>query len=339
MNDARTPGLGDIFEWRGTARSAEPAQAKQKEQWEWRGNSRPSVGHPTDRKPRVDWAARHRELDASIGSRFGDLVVESRASRPDGASDRKLRVFVRCDCGAAIVVRFQSLTSGNRKTCGTSQHRDRDRLARGTSMIGERFGLLVVSSALAEGGEGNNKTQVMVKCECGAERRARVSDLRGGSILSCGGPAHRAIKPQAKRWEVHGSFMTYAVEAVGTKMIKIGRARDIHERMLDIQSMCPVPLRVIATCDEDIERRMHDACDTDRAHGEWFKYSDRVKAALLEHMQPASMDVALARPGCPLGGKHKCKVCGDLGHHAKTCRKQFTPPSPAATPVETAAPH
>ena len=292
------------------------------------------------RAPRVDWVARHKELDDSIGKKFGELTVVARAAIPSDAheDDRKLRVFTRCDCGAEKVVRFQCLTNGNTTTCGTSQHRDRDRLARGVSILGERFGLLVVSSALADC-DDKHRTQVMVRCDCGVERRANISDLRGGGVRTCGGEAHVAIKQQAKRWEVHGAFMTYVVEAVGTGMVKIGRARDMHERMLDIQSMCPVPLRVIATCDEDIERRMHDACDADRAHGEWFKHSERVKATLLEHMQPASIDISLGRPARARAGKHKCKVCGDLGHHAKTCRKQFTtPPSPTATPERTDRP-
>ena len=293
------------------------------------------------RGPRVDWAARHKEIDDSIGKKFGELTIVSRAERPADApeGDRKLRVFTRCDCGAEKVVRFHSLMSGNTTTCGTSQHRDRDRLAKGTAIMGQRFGLLVVTSALAESSGKDRHTEVMVSCDCGGTRRAKVTDLVGGSVVTCGGEAHITIKPQAKRWEIHGKYMTYAVEAIGTGMVKIGRARDLSERMLDVQAMCPVPLRVIATKDEDIERSMHDRLDADRAHGEWFNHTDRVKAALLEHMQPVAIDIALGRPGRAKAGKHKCKVCGDLGHHAKTCRKQFaTPPAPTATPERTDRP-
>jgi hypothetical protein len=191
-----------------------------------------------NRKIRADMLAKHQEVDASIGKRFGELVVTRRDPRTD--QQRKLRVFVRCDCGAEKSIPYRSLATGNSTTCGTAMHRDRDRLARGEGMVGQRYGLLTVVLALAEGDSG--RTQVLVRCDCGVERRAIVSDLAGGGLQSCGGDAHRTLKPQSKRWTVAGKYTTYAVEAVGTGMVKIGRARDVEERIRDLQTACPVEL-------------------------------------------------------------------------------------------------
>jgi hypothetical protein len=86
--------------------------------------------------------------------------------------------------------------------------------------------------------------------------------------------------------------------------------------------------RVFASCDEDIERSLHAELEAERAHGEWFRDSDRLRAVVLERMTPASLSVIETLTNNNGHRKqHRCKACGDLGHHAKTCGRLFRPPS------------
>ncbi len=50
----------------------------------------------------------------SIGSRYGKLVVTS----VEGYDGKARLVCARCDCGSSVTVRFESLRSGNTKSCG-----------------------------------------------------------------------------------------------------------------------------------------------------------------------------------------------------------------------------
>lgn len=214
-----------------------------------------------------------------------------------------------------------------------------------SEMIGKQFGKLTVIGQSEF--RSNGHSHVQVKCTCGAERPARVRGLLDGQINSCGGEAHRAIaRVQAvwtqdevsdlvaaasksamdsvRRWKRPTmSYKTYAMVGIGfDHMVKIGRANDLEERVCDLQMGSPVPLVIIAMVDGDIERKMHKILDAHRAHGEWFRRTPEVDEAIGAMLQPVRIE-ALAlmnnRAGKPIGSKCRCKLCGELGHFAKTC--------------------
>ena len=212
--------------------------------------------------------------------------------------------------------------------CNRASHWDRGIIAKGEELIGQRFGVLTVIAATADRSVtpgGSRAAQVLTRCDCGAERFARITDLNGGSVRSCGGDVHKTIPAQAKRWEVRGKRGTYAIKAVGTDLVKIGAARDFKARMWKMQPFCPVELRMVASSESDIEKRLHVLLKPHRAHGEWFHANEKVMSVIADLMTPANLSVfeeaQTARAGSKEGSKHRCKRCGDLGHHAKTCAR------------------
>lgn len=121
--------------------------------------------------------------------------------------------------------------------------------------------------------------------------------------------------------------VTYAIEAVGTGLVKIGAAADLQERLFKLQYPCPVELVVIAKAVGNIERRLHAELTEYRAHGEWFRKTEQVMAAIADNMEPEALSVlstiGVGSRGKTRGKKHTCKRCGDLGHHARTCAAQL----------------
>lgn len=70
----------------------------------------------------------------------------------------------------------------------------------------------------------------------------------------------------------------YLVKAVGTNRCKIGRARDVNKRFIDLKTQSPFPLKLIASfyVDDtvDQEKRLHKVASAFRVHGEWFELPD-----------------------------------------------------------------
>lgn len=82
--------------------------------------------------------------------------------------------------------------------------------------------------------------------------------------------------------EVHG--FVYFIQGCDGGAIKIGFSRrDVFTRMWQIQTMCPVELKLLASVPARnvYERYLHRQFKTDRLHGEWFNPSKR----LLDHIE------------------------------------------------------
>jgi hypothetical protein len=75
----------------------------------------------------------------------------------------------------------------------------------------------------------------------------------------------------------------YVAEALGTGMIKIGKADDIPSRLKELQTGCPVGLRLLYSWQGGYreERAIHFRFQDARFHGEWF-FLDRIAADLAE---------------------------------------------------------
>lgn len=83
----------------------------------------------------------------------------------------------------------------------------------------------------------------------------------------------------------------YFAEATGLRRVKIGfSARDPIGRVMGQQTSCPGKLRLlcIIRVDGHIESMLHDVFRQERVHGEWFKFSKRIKA-LIEVLRPVDL--------------------------------------------------
>lgn len=68
-----------------------------------------------------------------------------------------------------------------------------------------------------------------------------------------------------------GSYI-YFIQAKSGGLVKIGFAKDPATRLRDMQSGCPIPLAILATCrgGQMHEGSVHYRFRAHRAHGEWF---------------------------------------------------------------------
>jgi hypothetical protein len=82
--------------------------------------------------------------------------------------------------------------------------------------------------------------------------------------------------------------MIYAIRAVGTEYVKIGytTGNTLGRRLEGLQTACPYPLEVLATCpgDHKAERSIHLRLFSAKAHhrGEWFRDCEAVRKIIEE---------------------------------------------------------
>lgn len=81
------------------------------------------------------------------------------------------------------------------------------------------------------------------------------------------------------------TIYTYAISADGTGMIKIGKSADVDARVRQLQTACPVALRVVAVWTGDIERQLHERFSSERRHGEWFALTEEAIALVANDPQ------------------------------------------------------
>ena len=113
------------------------------------------------------------------GQRFGNLVVVSRAARPDDLVSNGAYWLCKCDCGKEKIIMGKSLRQGKTKSCGCHLYQIED-------ITGQRFGkLTVVAQDKPRSGEGNG-TYWHCVCDCGQHKSVQKSNLLGGNVKSCG---------------------------------------------------------------------------------------------------------------------------------------------------------
>lgn len=67
---------------------------------------------------------------------------------------------------------------------------------------------------------------------------------------------------------------TYFVRNPLTKLVKIGKSRDVRGRIKALQTAAGTSLEVIAVIEADVEATLHNRFSGLRVHGEWFKDKD-----------------------------------------------------------------
>ena len=73
------------------------------------------------------------------------------------------------------------------------------------------------------------------------------------------------------------SGSVYLIQLIGTDCFKIGSSKNPEARLKQIQSKCPIPLKIIYQWYGDdyryFEKLLHDTFRANRIKGEWFKLS------------------------------------------------------------------
>lgn len=98
---------------------------------------------------------------------------------------------------------------------------------------------------------------------------------RDGSLRLTGPNADKDwLLDKRKNWQ------TYAIEAIGQSAIKIGKTTDIDRRFDELQVASPHELRVVVVLEGDRESELHNRFQCYRIGGEWFRYSDEIRAVI-----------------------------------------------------------
>jgi hypothetical protein len=63
---------------------------------------------------------------------------------------------------------------------------------------------------------------------------------------------------------------TYIIQGEQTRLLKVGRSKEVYQRLYDMQVGSPDKLHLLLTIAGDFEQKIHQACDPYRSHGEWF---------------------------------------------------------------------
>lgn len=146
------------------------------------------------------------------GQRFGKLVVIQFDHKKNYDKFWKCQ----CDCGNIKIVRQAHLKSGHSKSCGCNKLSLDD-------LSGRQFGYLTVmhrANDYVMQSNGKHYAQWHCKCECGNETNVLVSNLKSGSITSCGCKRFTDLSGQQfGEWTVIRQVDSY-VNPAGRKMVR-----------------------------------------------------------------------------------------------------------------------
>ncbi|MEU0391027.1 GIY-YIG nuclease family protein [Streptomyces chartreusis] len=95
----------------------------------------------------------------------------------------------------------------------------------------------------------------------------------------------------------------YVIAGHGTSLVKIGRSRNVQQRLSTLQSMSPLPLRLVCTFSggPELEAALHRYFEAQRTHGEWFDLPSADPAAVV------SAAVASVSPAASKGKRRPSK--------------------------------
>jgi hypothetical protein len=126
-----------------------------------------------------------------VGERFGKLTVRSY----EGADKFRNSTWkCECDCGREIVAYGTLLTRGKIVSCGqcdskrAKNPKPTEEELIDTSMVGKRYGRLVVNEVYLKlvSEKVGRKMYAKCKCDCGNDFEVLATSLKNGKTLSCG---------------------------------------------------------------------------------------------------------------------------------------------------------
>jgi len=116
------------------------------------------------------------------GQRFGKLTVLGRVHKTAG--NKRTKFLCVCDCGNHSEVLSQNLTSGKTNSCGCLAPLPEE------AYLNKTFNALTVVSRVESKG---NSVMLLCMCACGKTSTVSFSNLKSGSVKSCGCGIHRAL--------------------------------------------------------------------------------------------------------------------------------------------------
>jgi len=78
---------------------------------------------------------------------------------------------------------------------------------------------------------------------------------------------------------------TYFIQAGTDGPVKIGVAKDVEQRIKELQTGCPDDLRLIGRIQGNFESELHQRFSQFRVRGEWFNSDIRLLAFIVEHAE------------------------------------------------------
>jgi hypothetical protein len=76
--------------------------------------------------------------------------------------------------------------------------------------------------------------------------------------------------------------LIYAIRAIGTEFVKIGKANSVGKRLAEIQTHCPHDLELLAApvWEDRMERVIHAHLRAHNERGEWFRLTPEVQQVI-----------------------------------------------------------
>ena len=126
------------------------------------------------------------------GQKFGKLTVLKKDDRSLARKGTSGLWLCRCDCGNTKVAYGSTLKNGKLKSCG--------RCSRVKDLRGQRYGrLVVIAPADPLIANGRKYSRWLCQCDCGNTTVVIGSNLRAGTVNSCGCLAEEAHKKQSRK--------------------------------------------------------------------------------------------------------------------------------------------
>lgn len=106
------------------------------------------------------------------------------------------------------------------------------------------------------------------------DRKAAEAALKKFAATTDIQPGARYVAPR------HPTTVYFVAGEVGA--VKIGSARDVNKRLIDLQCGSPITLKVLATVEggQKREREYHRQFAAHRLHGEWFSRTPEIEAEI-----------------------------------------------------------
>lgn len=114
-----------------------------------------------------------------VGNTFGKLTVLSKTD--NRSSNRQILWLCECICGNHVEVRTDSLTRGDKYSCGCLRKNK-------TDLTGSTFGKLTVLREVPkeERTREKNRREWLCQCSCGNTTTVKTTELKKGTDTSCG---------------------------------------------------------------------------------------------------------------------------------------------------------
>lgn len=148
---------------------------------------------------------KQQKIQSFVGTKFGDLVVESFAY----VKDNKNYWNCRCSCGNTACVATDKLISGNTKSCGCKRVKYGKEHNRFRDITGQIFGNLTAIEPV----DG----KWLFQCSCGNKKIIALNDVVSGRTQSCGCLRHRSGKDSPRFQDISGTRFgnLIAIEPMG----------------------------------------------------------------------------------------------------------------------------